>query len=114
MSEQAGKKPLGLLPSYLTCCAALCMPHRLRITVTFLINFIYNNIIETFKVIVAAINACLVQVLIFAVYFTGVGLCALLQRLSRDRFVLYEKQRTSYFRDKEPPDEDLCRFQRQY
>lgn len=108
------KKRLGLISSYVMCVLALIMPHRLRVIFTFILNFIYNNIVVSLKIVASVINSLLVGVIIFLTYFFIVGFCSLIARLSGKRYLSGDIQQLSYFLDKENSSESLEKSFRQY
>lgn len=114
MSDIKEKRPVGLISSYIMCGLALCMPFRVRVIFTFLLNFIYNNVLYTLKVIIAVINSYFVNILIFLVYFVIVGISSFFARFFRQDYISQNPNRNSYFLDKEQPDETSERLQRQY
>jgi uncharacterized protein YqhQ len=111
---QKEKKRLGLISSYAMCMLALIIPPRLRIIFTFILNFIYNNIVDSVKIVVSIVNSFLVGVIIFLTYFFIVGTCSLIARLSGKRYFSGDSRQPSYFLDKENSSESLEKSSRQY
>lgn len=108
------KKRLSLLSAYIVCGLAALMPSKVRISFMFAINFIYNHIFATTRLIVAFFCRRLTYLLIFLTYYLVLGPTAILARLLGRDYLMTRPVNGSMFTDKEPPDATEERFERQF
>ncbi len=110
------KKRLGLISAYIVCGLAALMPGKVRIAFIFVINFIYNHIFATTRLIAAFLCRRLTYLLIFLAYYLVLGPTALLARLLGRDYLMSRRRPAngSMFTDKEPPDTTEERFERQF
>jgi len=111
--EGAGpKKRLSLASALIVCALAVPLPVRARIAFTFAINFLYNHILATSRLVLAFIGRQLTHAMIFLTYFLVLGPLALAARLlGHDDLGAREEPR---WLSKEPADATDERFQRQF
>jgi len=108
------KKRLNLLSAYVICFFAALMPIKMRITFIFVINFIYNHILATTRLLVMIMAKTLTHALIFIAYYLVLGPTALWARLMGHDYLSLRAPPGSMFRDKEPADTTEERFERQF
>ncbi|MFH2203229.1 MAG: hypothetical protein ABIJ96_08965 [Elusimicrobiota bacterium] len=108
------KKRLSLASAYIVCTLAALLPGRLRIAFIFAVNFVYNHIFATTRLIVAFLCRQLTHLLILLAYYLVLGPTALLARLLRRDYLLTRRRQDSMYTDKEPADSGEERFLRQY
>jgi len=112
-----GAKPktrVGIVSAYIVCSIAALLPGRLRIAFIFVVNFIYNHVFATTRLIVAFLCRQLTHLLILLAYFLVLGPTAVLARLLGRDYLLARPRRGSMYTDKEPADRGEERFRRQY
>ncbi|MBI4676507.1 MAG: hypothetical protein HY748_02870 [Elusimicrobia bacterium] len=107
------KTRLSLVSAYAVCSLAILMPVRVRLLFTLAINFIYNHLFATGRVILSFVGRRFTGLLIFLTYFAVLGPTSLLARLLR-RDYLGTADAGSFFRPKEPPDAGAERLLRPY
>jgi hypothetical protein len=108
----APKRRLNIVSAVLVCALAVPLPVRARIAFAFAINFIYNHILATSRLVLAFVGRQLTHALIFLTYVLVLGPVALAARLlGRDYLGAREEPR---WLEKEPPDAADERFQRQF
>ncbi|MBM3256673.1 MAG: hypothetical protein FJZ04_04385 [Candidatus Moranbacteria bacterium] len=108
------KKPVGIISSYIMLSIAAILPHRARIVFTFLLNFFYNNIRTTMRLIFSVLSSIIVNILTFFTYFFIVGICAFWVKIFGKEGITQSKNRETYFLPKAPADKSEERFLRQY
>ncbi len=108
------KRRLSYISALLVCSLAVLMPVRVRVAFAFVINFIYNHIFATTRMIFSFLGRQLTHFLILLTYFLVLGPLALVARLcGRDYLGAAEKKGT-FYTTKEPADSSAERFERQY
>jgi|GEM_PF-5110967 len=107
------KKRLGLVSSWLICAIALPLPVRARIYFVFLVNFIYNHVLATTRLIISFLGRRFADAMIFLAYYLVLGPLALFGRLLRPSRSAAAPG-GAFFSDKEPQDSTAERFERQY
>jgi len=108
------KRRLGWLSAAVVCSLAVLMPVRVRIHFTTAINFVYNHVLATTRLILAFLGRGLTHALIFLAYFLALGPAALLARLLGRDYLGEREAPGSLFSEKEPADAAEERFSRQY
>jgi hypothetical protein len=108
------KKRLSIVSAYIVCLFVALMPIKVRITFIFIINFIYNHILATTRLIVMVLARGFTHVLIFLAYYLVLGPTAIAVRLMGRDYLSLNKPDGSMFTDKEPADKTEERFERQF
>jgi hypothetical protein len=108
----APKRRLGIVSAVVVCSIAAVLPVRVRIVFTFAINFVYNHVLATARLLLAVVGRWFTRGMIFLAYFLAVGPAALAARALGGDY-LDARGRPRYWA-KEPPDGSRQRFQRQF
>jgi len=110
------KKRVGWLSAFLVCSCALFLPVRLRLAFTFAINFIYNHVLATTRVLLFFLGRQSTALLILFTYLFVLGPLSLIAKLLRRDFLSVRpaEDPDSFFTVKEPADEGEERFERQF
>lgn len=114
---EEGKPPkerVGLGSAYVVSTLATVMPTRIRTLFAFALNFIYNRVTATFRLLGAWIGHVATSVAIFLVYWLVVGPTALIVRALGADYLRARPVQGSNLTDKEPADTTAERFRRQF
>lgn len=110
----APKGRVDVVSAYLVTAIAMILPLKVRTAFSFALNFIYNRVGATLRLVAAWIARALAQVAMFLVYHLVLGPTALLMRWFGSDDLRPALKDGSYFTDKDPADEGEARFSRQY
>ena len=110
----ATKGRVDVVSAYVVTAIAMVLPLRVRTAFSFALNFVYNRVGATFRLLAAWIARGLAQVAMFLVYHLVLGPTALVMRWFGSDDLRPTLKDGSYFTDKDPADEGEARFSRQY
>lgn len=108
------KTQVNIVSAYVVTSLALLMPVRGRTAFAFLINFLYNHVFATTRMVLYFLGRRLTRLMIFLTYFLVLGPTAILARILRRDYLSVSGDPQSFFQDKEPADQSAERFLRQF
>ncbi|MCB9662609.1 MAG: hypothetical protein H6732_00700 [Alphaproteobacteria bacterium] len=108
------KERVGLGSAYVVSTLAALLPTRVRTLFAFALNFVYNRITATFRLLGAWFGHVATSVAIFLVYWLVVGPTSLLVRAFGADYLRATPVKDSNLTTKEPPDTTEDRFLRQF
>lgn len=108
------KRRLSWLSAVTVCSLAVLMPVRVRIAFTLAINFIYNHVLATTRMILYFLGRQITQLLILLTYFLVLGPLSIVARLLGRDYLAEAETEGSCYSAKEPADSGAKRFERQY
>lgn len=108
------KARVGLVSAYVVSTLAAILPTRVRTLFAFGLNFVYNRVGATFRLLGAWLALGVTNVAVWMVYWLVIGPTALVARLLGQDDLRSRPVTGSNFTVKDPPDSTEARFQRQF
>ena len=108
------KRRLSALSAWFICAVSAVLPLKLRVGFVFFVNFVFNHVRATIRLIIAFLARQVTHLFIFLSYFLVVGPTALVVWVLRKDYLSTRKVEGSFFTSKEPADSTTERFERQY
>ncbi|MDD5774182.1 MAG: hypothetical protein PHX78_12040 [bacterium] len=115
MTEAGFRKKLKIFYLFIILHFILFIPRRAREVFVIFLSCAVNPLLQTLGLVVFFIQALFNSSLIFLAYYLGIGVSAILSRLSgKDYLNLNSKDKSTFWLKKETPNKDVLTLTRQF